>query len=66
MTSSDLSFDVEQHPLGLDWLYRPVDEGWCSAVALLDGTVSLHHIAEWNEVLEFKDENERRAAEKKD
>ncbi|WP_413206714.1 DUF6889 family protein [Rhodospirillum sp. A1_3_36] len=46
---------------GEDWLYRPVLAGCCRAESLMDGTLDLADVADLNEALDVRDENERRA-----
>ena len=48
-------------PDDLDWLCRPVSEGWCHYESLLDGTLSLVDIAIMNDALDVRDENRLRA-----
>lgn len=45
---------------GEDWLLRPVLAGCCRFESLLDGTLSLTDIADANEAMDVKEENERR------
>lgn len=45
---------------GEDWLFRPVLAGCCRMESLLDGSLSLVDIADLNEAMDVKDENERR------
>lgn len=45
---------------GLDWLLRPVSEGWCKFESLIDGTLDLEHLAIMHEGIDVKAENERR------
>lgn len=50
---------------GEDWLYRPVLAGCCRVESLLDGTLSLADIADLNDALDVRDENERRVMEQR-
>jgi hypothetical protein len=46
---------------GEDWLLRPVAAGMCLYESLLEpGKIDLGDIADMNEFLDVKDENERR------
>lgn len=51
---------------GEDWLYRPVLAGCCRVESLLDGTLSLADIADLNDALDVREENERRVMAQKD
>jgi len=46
-----------------DWLLRPVTRGMCKFESLLDGSLSLMHIAKMNEALDVEAENQRRLSE---
>lgn len=48
---------------GEDWLLRPVLEGCCKYESLIDGTLSLVDIAQLNDALNVRAENDRRLAE---
>lgn len=52
---------------GEDWLLRPVLHKLCKYESLIDGTLSLADVADLNELLDVKAENERRyqAAQKR-
>lgn len=52
-------------PSGEDWLFRPVLAGCCRMESLMDGTLSLADIADLNDALDVRDENQRRAMERK-
>ena len=52
-------------PGGEDWLLRPVVNGMCRYESLKDGTLSLADIALMNDVLDVRDENERRYLEER-
>jgi hypothetical protein len=43
-----------------DWLLRPVGAGMCRYESLLDGTLDIVDIADMNEFLDVKQENEAR------
>lgn len=47
-------------PDGEEFYLRPVLRGMCRFESLLDGTLSLEHIAIMNEYLDVQDENEAR------
>lgn len=47
-------------PSGEDWLLRPAGAGLCRYESLLDGTLSLYDVANMNDFLDVKAENERR------
>lgn len=47
-------------PNGEEWLFQPVDRGWCRYESLKDGTLDLADIAAMNEAIAVKLENERR------
>ncbi|WP_185961578.1 hypothetical protein [Telmatospirillum sp. J64-1] len=51
---------------GEDWLFRPVLEGLCRFESLNDGTLSLADIADLNEALDVRAENEWRLARTKE
>lgn len=46
-----------------DWLYAPVLAGMCRAESLKDGTLDLADIAEMNDMLAIRAENQFRANE---
>lgn len=46
-----------------DWLYAPVLAGMCRAESLKDGTLDIADIAEMNDVLAVRAENQWRANE---
>ncbi len=46
-----------------DWLLRPVLRGMCKFESLIDGTLTLEHVALMNDALDVADENERRIQE---
>ncbi|WP_413207760.1 DUF6889 family protein [Rhodospirillum sp. A1_3_36] len=48
---------------GEDWLYRPVLAGCCRVESLFDGSLTLADVADLNEALDVRDENERRGRE---
>lgn len=50
-------------PDGTDWLYRPVSEQYIKYESLIDGTLDLEDVAELNDMISVKQENERRAQE---
>jgi len=43
-----------------DWLFRPVDAGYCRYTDLKDGTLDLVDVAKMNEMIDVKAENEKR------
>lgn len=45
---------------GEDWLFRPVLAGLCRFESVVDGTLSLGDLADLNEALDVRAENERR------
>ena len=45
---------------GEDWLLRPVLAGCCRYESLIDGSLTLEDIANLNDALDVKVENERR------
>jgi hypothetical protein len=47
-------------PDGEDFIMRPVLRGLCKLESLVDGSLTLEHIARANEALNVYDENERR------
>jgi hypothetical protein len=47
-------------PEGLDWLLRPVGLGWCRFESLKDGTLDLEDVANMNDAIDVKIENENR------
>ena len=51
-----------QMPEGRDFLFRPVLEGVIRGESLWDGTLGLLEIAELNEALDARAENQARAA----
>lgn len=50
-------------PDEMNYLARPVLNGLCRYESLIDGTLSLDDVAEMNEWLDVKDENDSRLAE---
>ena len=50
-------------PDDMDWLYQPVDRGWCKYESLIDCTLDLGDIADINDAIAVRDENEARAQE---
>ncbi len=56
-----LGFEAVSMTSGEDWLYRPVLANCIKYESLLDGTLDLLDIADLNEALDVKVENERRA-----
>lgn len=50
-------------PDGLDFLMRPVSEGYITYDKLLDGTIGMWDLALMNDAIDAKAENQRRAAE---
>lgn len=47
-------------PEGTDWLYRPMTEGYCKYESLIDGTLDLADVAELNDIISVRDENQAR------
>jgi len=47
-------------PDGLDWLFQPVQYGWCKYESLIDGTLDLADIAAMNEAIAVHEENRAR------
>lgn len=47
---------------GEDWLLRPVGAGMCKFESLLDGTLDLCDVADLNEFLDVREENDLRRA----
>ena len=47
-------------PDGTDWLYRPMTEGFCKYESLIDGTLDLADVAELNDIIAVRDENQAR------
>lgn len=45
----------------MDWIFRPVDRGYCKYESLIDGTLDLYDIALMNDAIDVRDENEIRA-----
>ncbi|TWA78024.1 hypothetical protein FBZ85_106184 [Azospirillum brasilense] len=45
------------------WLLRPVSEGWCRYESLKDGTLDLADIAEMNDCIDARIENDWRVHE---
>jgi hypothetical protein len=45
---------------GAEWLVRPAIRGMCGYESLIDGRLTLEHVAEMNDALDVVDENERR------
>jgi hypothetical protein len=43
-----------------DWLYRPMTEHFCKYESLIDGTLDLADIAEMNDIISVRDENQAR------
>lgn len=50
-------------PDELDWVLRPWLAGRCEYRELIDGTLSIEHIAMMNDALDVEAENARRAQE---
>jgi hypothetical protein len=50
-------------PSGEDWLLRPVLEGLCQYESLKNGAIDLADVADMNDALNVRAENERRAHE---
>lgn len=50
---------------GEDWLVRPVLAGTCRFESLVDGTLTLADLADLNDALDCRAENERRLAERR-
>lgn len=55
-----MTFEPVSMPDGEDWLMRPVLEGCCQYVWLIDGSVGLADIARMNDAITVRDENQRR------
>lgn len=49
-----------ESPDGRDWVIRPSLEGMCLYESLIDGTLSLEDVADMNDALDIRAENERR------
>jgi hypothetical protein len=47
-------------PDDLDWLYAPVAAGWIRYESLVDYTLDLEDVAEMNEALAVRSENQSR------
>lgn len=58
-----MSYEPVSLPEGDDWLYRPVDRGWCFYRELKDGSLDISDIARMNDAIDARDENEARARE---
>lgn len=48
---------------GEDWLWRPVTHGLCRYESVIDGTLTLSDVANMNDILTVKFENEARYME---
>lgn len=59
-TSPALSFEPVEMVDQEDWLYRPVDRGWCKYESLIDGTLDLADLAIMNDAIDVIEENRYR------
>jgi hypothetical protein len=50
-------------PDGEDWLWRPLDAGYCRYTEIIDGTLDISDIAKMNDIIDCKNENAARAHE---
>lgn len=48
-------------PDGEDWLWRPMERGFCTFVQMKDNSLYIEDIAKMNDVIDVRDENEVRA-----
>lgn len=60
-----LGYEAVHLPDGRNWLLRPVVEGMTDYVHLVDGSLSLDDLANMNDALSVRDENEYRAGQVK-
>ena len=47
---------------GIEWLFRPVEHGFCRYESLIDGTLDLADVADMNEAIDLVVENQNRLA----
>ena len=60
-TTGGENYNPVRLPNDLDWIFRPVDRGYCKYESLIDGTLDLYDIALMNDAIDVRDENEIRA-----
>ena len=50
-------------PDNVGWMFRPMVEGYCTYKDLIDGTLRLYDVAVLNDVIDVRNENDRRLEE---
>jgi hypothetical protein len=48
---------------GREWLFRPVEHGFCKYESLIDGTLSLADVFEMNQAIDLMIENRNRLSQ---
>ncbi len=46
---------------GIDWIFRPIDRGWCRFESYVDGTLHIEDVALICDALDVLEENQTRA-----
>ena len=49
-----------------EWLFRPIEHGFCRYESLVDGTLDLADVAEMNDAIDLMLENRYRMSQAKD